>query len=214
MAGAVAVKEALELRLVASHQHQLALGDGGALGGDRGLQADGPAAEGVELALDHDEGLAFADVAAGAVQIEEEIALAEDGGLGRVDVFGLVGVVVLRREVGLACGEGGDAALMIADGDHESAAKARTQRTEREQGIVVKVKQAALADGGFGEFFLHQSGAEAAAGGVGEADLELVGEFHGEAAFLDPIAAHPLSMGARALEGLVKVIGGGLMEIE
>src|SRR5690606_19054987 len=98
LAGTVAVEEAFDLAVVAAQELQLAFGDGGALGGDGGLEADGPAAEGVELAFDEDKGMAFGGVLAGVVEVKEEVALAEDGGLGGVDVFGLAGGVVLGGE--------------------------------------------------------------------------------------------------------------------
>ena len=48
----------------------------------------------------------------------------EDGGLRRVDVFGFAGGIVLRGLQELACGEGDNAALHVADGDHEATTKA------------------------------------------------------------------------------------------
>src|SRR5690606_36548122 len=172
LAGTVAVEEAFDLAVVAAQELQLAFGDGGALGGDGGLEADVPAAEGVELAFDEDKGMAFGGVLAGVVEVKEEVALAEDGGLGGVDVFGLAGGVVLGGEVGLAGGEGDDAALMVADGDHEAAAEAGLERAEGEHGAVVHEEQAALAKGVLGEFAFEQGGRERAVGGRGEADLE------------------------------------------
>ncbi len=214
LAGAVAVEKALELGVVAAQQDELSLGDGRALRRDGGLETDGPAAQGVELALDQDEGLALAGVGAGAVEVKEQVALGKNGRLGRVDVFGLARVVVLRGEGGLARGEGDHAALVVADRDHEAAAEARLERLHGEQRVVVEIEQAALANGGFGKLFAQHGGAEAAAGGVGEADLELVGELGAEAAVLRPVVAHPRGGLARALEGLVKMLGGELVQIE
>lgn len=67
--------------MVAAEQVELLLGDGGALRGDGSLDADGPGAQGVELAFDHDEGLAVFRVLAGAVEIEEQMAFGENRGL-------------------------------------------------------------------------------------------------------------------------------------
>ena len=69
--GTVAVEKAFHLSVIASHQHELAFGDRGTLGCDGGFEPDGPAAEGIELALDHDERFALPDGGAGAVEVKE-----------------------------------------------------------------------------------------------------------------------------------------------
>ena len=92
------------------------------------LRPDRPAAHRVELALDHDEGPALADGRPGPVQVEEQVALREDRRLGGVDVFRLAGRIVLRGQRGLPRGEGDDAALVVADRDHEPAPEAGPQR--------------------------------------------------------------------------------------
>jgi hypothetical protein len=132
LAGGIAVKEALDLRVVAAQQHQLAVGDRCSLRGDGGLEPHAPGAQGVELALDHHEGLALADLRAGPVQIEEEITLGEDGRFRRVHVLGLARGVVGGREIRLARRERDHPALMIAYRDHQSPPEARLERAERE----------------------------------------------------------------------------------
>ena len=53
-----------------------------------------------------------AGVAAGSVQVEEQIAFGEDRRFRGIDVFGVARRVVFGREVGLASGEGDDPTLV------------------------------------------------------------------------------------------------------
>ena len=132
LAGRVAVEEALDLRMVAAQERQLALRDGGALGGDRGLEAHLPAAQGVELALDQDERVARRPTAVRArSRLKSRLPLVKIGRLGRIDVLCLPGRIVLRGERGLAGGEGDDPALVVADRDHQPAAEARAEDARR-----------------------------------------------------------------------------------
>ena len=126
-------------------------------------------------------GRSVADLRAGAVEVEEEVALGENRRLGRIDVLGLARGIVGRREVGLPRREGHDAPLVVADGDHEPAAEAVLERAEHQRSAVPRRKeQAALAQGLLGELLPPQQGGEFAAGGVGRADLELVGQLERE----------------------------------
>ena len=103
---------------------ELILGKGGALGGDGGVEPDRPAADGVELTLDEEETVAVLEVGAGMIHAEEDAAFVEDGGFGGVDVFCLAGGVVVGGLGELTGGEGDDAALDVADWDHEAAPEA------------------------------------------------------------------------------------------
>ena len=89
------------------------------------LSPDAPATQRVELTFDEHERLALADARAGAVEIEEQIALREYGRLRRIDVFGLARRIVRRGQFGLSRGERHHAALMIADRNHQPAAETR-----------------------------------------------------------------------------------------
>ena len=63
-------------------------GEGGALGRDDVLDAGHVTGDEVELAFADDGGLGVEQCALGFVEAEEDLALGEDGRLGRVDVFG------------------------------------------------------------------------------------------------------------------------------
>lgn len=214
LAGGVAVEEALDLGVVAAEKGELAVGDGGALGGDGGFEADTPSAEGVELAFDKDKGVVGSGDGAGAVEVKEEVAFGEDGGLGRVDVFGLASGVIGRGKLGLAGGEGDDTALMVADGNHEATAETGAQGAEGGDGVVAEEEQAAGAKSVFGVFLFEEGGGEARVGGGGGADFKFVGQFRGKVAGLGPVAAHPVASGIGGTEGVMIVGGGGLVEIK
>ena len=58
------------------------------------------------------------------IHAKEDTTFVEDGGLGRVDVFSFAGRIILGCLRELACGKGDNAALHVADGDHEATTKA------------------------------------------------------------------------------------------
>ena len=58
--------------------------------------------------------------------------------------------IVIRSESGLPRGEGHDATWVVADRDHQPAAKSRTERPERERSVFVNEKQSAAPQGFFG----------------------------------------------------------------
>ena len=75
---------------------ELVVGDCGPLWGDRGVQADGPAANRVELTFNEKEAAAFFEMRAGVIHAEQDAAFVEDLRFGGVDVFGFAGWIVCR----------------------------------------------------------------------------------------------------------------------
>jgi hypothetical protein len=145
------------------------------LGGDRSGDAGGVAADGVELAFDEHERLRVLAGHAGAVEVEDRARLLEELGLGRVDVFRLAGRVVLRGDVELAGGEGDDAALDVADRNHEPAAETAAP-AQRVGHAVDAEEQARLREGVLAVALGEQSGDELRIVDGREADAEVVGD--------------------------------------
>ena len=91
---------------------------------DRGVQADRPAADSVELTFNEEEAAAFFKMRACVIHPEQDAAFVENLRFGRVDVFGIAGWIVCGGLLQLTCGKGDDAPLHIANRHHESAAEA------------------------------------------------------------------------------------------
>ena len=138
----------------------------------------------------------------------------KSGRFGGVDVFGFARGVVGGRAFRLAGGEGDDAALDVADGDHQPAAKARAAAGGVALAFAVK-KQAAGKKCLGGEFFcFEQSLEQAAAVGRRPADFEFLGEREVEAAGFRPIFADEGAAVVGAQKGGVEMRGGGLVQVE
>ena len=130
----------------------------------------------------------------------------------RIHVLRLVGRIVLRRELGLARRERDDAALVVADGDHEAPAKPRAERADRDHRVVADEEEPALAERLLGVLFPHDCGPQAAAIRRRGADLEFLGQFRGEAALVHPVRAHEVARGSRRAERLVEMARRGARE--
>ena len=77
----------------------------------------------VHLAFDEEGEVEGADVGLGFVEIEEDLALGVEGGLGGVEVLGDVAALFVLRVEG-AGGEGDGLALLVGDGEGDALAEA------------------------------------------------------------------------------------------
>src|SRR5205085_2182616 len=88
----IAVEGQDQLLGLAFQQPDLVLGERRARGGHHVLDPALPGGDGVEVALHQDRMLGLVDGAAGPVQVEERAALVVEGGLGGVQILGLLGL--------------------------------------------------------------------------------------------------------------------------
>ncbi len=210
---AVAIEQAFDgRRFIAPQQGELIFGDGSALGGHGGMEPDSPAADGVELSLDHEEGVALFEVGAGVIESEEDAALVEDLRLWGVDVFGLAGGVIGRGLGKLAGSEGDDAALHIADRNHQAASKTRLEAPVVGLVIAGEEETGCLHDGWGDVFFLADPG-QCEGIGRGVADLELSCGLQRESPVLLPVAADIGGLSG-GIEAVVEPVGGEFVKVE
>ena len=103
----------------------------------------------VHLAFDEDGEVGFADLGFGFVEIEEDVALGVERGLGRVDVLASC------RWVEGAGGEGDDLAGLVGDGEGDALAEARVHGAGGAVGLLLGAEEAAGAEDVFGKVGLE-----------------------------------------------------------
>jgi len=190
---------------------ELRLRETGALGRDGGLQADRVAAQCVQLALHQQKGAVFPDPLAGLVEAEEELSLAEERRLGRVDVLGIAGGVLRRRDARqLAAGKGNCSAVEVPDGDHQAPLKARPG-----QGAAVgRIKESGLPDAFRRKYFSEPVEQLARVIRRREANAVLPGQLRRKAALLHPVPPHPLRQRRGGLPALDEKRPGGFLDLQ
>ncbi len=124
LAGGVAVEGEDDTGRAVVHQQpaqdlDVVAAEGGAAGGDGGGDAGEVAGHDVGVALDDDGAGGLGDLLLGQVDAVQDLGLAVDRGLGRVQVLRAV-----VRLVELAGAEADDVAADVADGPHQPAAEA------------------------------------------------------------------------------------------
>ena len=167
--------------------------DGRALGGNHAGDTRGVAADGVQLPFNEHEGLfAFPD-RPGTVEVEDGARFFEEFGFRRVDVLGLAGRVILRRDIKGPGGEGDDAALDVANRNNQPATEATTPAGGVGYAVGSK-EEAGLRQGFLAVAFFKKSGDELGVVDGGEADAEVVGDGEVKATLLRPVVLNPFSM--------------------
>ena len=179
---------------MAPEDPQLVGGHARALGCNGRAHPTAPAANGVELALDHGKAALFFYGGLGAVEVEDHRSFEKQGGFWRVDVFRLTSRVVFRSLSQLACGKGDGLPLVVSDGNHQPPSKSAAQGL----GLGRRLAFAHIKEPAFGKGFLGKpppieafDQTRAFSGGV--ADFEIAGHLKGELPLIHPIGADGLS---------------------
>ena len=152
-----------------------------------------------------------ADVGLGFVEVEEDVALGEERGLGRVEVLGL-GPALVVDVVERAGGEGDGLAGFAGDGKGDALAEAAV---ERAGGLALVVlffggEEAALAQDVFGE--VRRESVAHVVEVIGRvADAELREGLGGDTAAGEVLAG---AGGLGRFERLLEVLRGSLVEVE